>query len=194
MLEGSAAQDKDRGEDWIVMRNLFAALLLLLFVAPVAAWGQVKTSHKGGTDFTAYQTYAWRTWPDLHPDHPLAEGSLLDLEVKARAQKALAASGLELTTSDDPDLWITYTAFVTETMNIEGVRKDIAPGVAWIGDPRAQGVIAYEEGTLVFEIYDAESDEQIWSGWITEVADTREKLRKKGLKAISKIFRHYPPR
>lgn len=176
-----------------VTRNFCAGILLSLLIVPVAIGGEVKTSHKDGTQFSAYQTYGWRTWPDLHPDHPLAEGSLLDLEVKSRAQAALAKSGLKVTDSGQPDLWVTYTALVEETVNIEGVHKDIAKGVAWIGDPQAQGMIAYEEGTLVFEIYDAESDVQIWSGWITEVAETRNKLRKKGLNAIPKIFKHYPP-
>ncbi|MEE9562079.1 MAG: DUF4136 domain-containing protein [Thermoanaerobaculia bacterium] len=174
-------------------RNLCAGVLLLLLIGPLAVQGEVKTSHKDGTQFSSYHTYAWRAWPDLHPEHPLVEGSMLDLEVKSRAQVALARSGLELTDSGKPDLWISYTAIVTDTVNIDGVRKEVAKGVAWIGDPRAHGIVAYEEGTLVFEIYDAESDIQIWSGWSTEVAETRKKLRKKGLKAISKILRHYPP-
>jgi len=176
-----------------VTRNLCAVVLLLLLIVPVVVMGDVKTSHKSGTQFSSYHTYAWRTWPDLHPEHPLAEGSILDLEVKSRVQAALAKGGLELTDSGEPDLWITYTAIVTETLNIDGVRKEVAKGVAWIGDPRSHGMVAYEEGTLVFEIYDAESDVQVWSGWSTEVAETRKKLRKKGLNAISKILNHYPP-
>ena len=175
-------------------RNLCAGVLLLLLLVPVAAVGEVKTSHKDGTQFSSYHTYAWRIWPDLHPEHPLAEGSLLDLEVKSRAQATLAGRGLKVTDSGDPDLWITYTALVSETVNIDGVRKEVAPGVAWIGDPRAHGMVAFEEGTLVFEIYDAESEVQVWSGWSTEVAETRKKLRKKGLNAVSKILRHYPPK
>jgi hypothetical protein len=190
-LQIRAAQDNK--ENRIVTKNLCAVLLPLLLTVPAAAVGQVKTSHKSGTQFSAYQTYAWRTWPDLHPDHPLTDGTALDQEVKASAQAALAQSGLQLTAGGDPDLWLTYTAFVTETLNIEGVRKEVAKGVAWIGDPQAHGMISYEEGTLVFEMYDAESDDQVWSGWITEVAENRQKLRKKGLKAISKIFKHYPP-
>lgn len=175
-------------------RTLCAGVLLMLLIAPAVVAGEVKTSHKDGIRFSSYQTYAWRAWPDLHPDHPLAEGSLLDLEVKSRAQATLARSGLKVADSGNPDLWITYTALVSDTVTIEGVREEVAPGVAWIGDPRAQGMIAYEEGTLVFEIYDAESDVQIWSGWSTEVAETRKKLRKKGLNAVSKILRHYPPK
>ena len=174
-------------------RKISTGTLLLLLFVPLAVMSEVKTSHKSGTQFSSYHTYAWRTWPDLHPEHPLAEGSILDLEVKSRAQATLAKKGLQPTDSGDPDLWITYTALVSETVNIDGVRKEVAAGVAWIGDPRAHGMVAYEEGTLVFEIYDAESDVQVWSGWSTEVAETRKKLRKKGLNAVSKILRHYPP-
>jgi hypothetical protein len=191
-LQIRAAQVNE--EKRTVTRNFCAGILLLLMIAPVVIAGEVKTSHKDGTQFSAYETYAWRTWPDLHPDHPLAEGSLLDLEVKTRAQAALAKSGLKVTDSGQPDLWITYTAMVSETVNIDGVHKEITKGVAWIGDPRAHGMVAYEEGTLVFEIYDAESDVQVWSGWSTEVAETRKKLRKKGLNAISRILKHYPPK
>ena len=174
-------------------RARFVGATLVLFVVAVAAAASVTTSHKEEVDFSKYNSYSWRVWPDLHPDHPLAEGSPLDQVVKETANKTLTKQGLELATGGDPDLWITYTAFVRDSVTVEGTTREITSGVAWIGDPNAHAVLYYQEGTLVFEIYDAASDEQVWSGWAIEVADTRQRLRKKGKKAIPKILRHFPP-
>ena len=174
-------------------RAQFASATLVLFVVAAGAAASVKTSRKQEVDFSKYHSYSWRVWPNLHPDHPLAEGSPLDQVVKETANKTLAKQGLELATGGDPDLWITYTAFVQDSVSVEGTTREITSGVSWVGDPRAHAVLYYQEGTLVFEIYDAGSDEQVWSGWAIEVADTRERLRKKGKKAIPKILRHFPP-
>ncbi len=172
----------------------FVSAVLVVFIFAGGAVASVKTSHKEKIDFSKYRSYSWREWPNLHPDHPLAEGSPLDQVVKEIANKELARQGFELVTDGDPDLWMTYTAFVQDSVTVEGTKHEITSGVSWIGDPQAHAMLYYQEGTLVFEVYDASNEVQVWSGWAVEVADTREKLRKKGKKAIPKIFRHFPPR
>jgi len=68
----------------------------------------------------------------------------------------------------------------------------VAPGVKWIGDPQAHSMRSYREGTLVFEVVDTANDEMVWSGWVTELARTFEKLRAKAGKATRRVFTHFP--
>jgi Domain of unknown function (DUF4136) len=170
--------------------GLFAAALAV--AAPVWAV-QVQTAHPPGVDYTRYQTYRWAERPDLAPNHPLAEGSPLDRLIRTAGDRALAAAGYKVAESGAPDLRISYVGYVTDKLVIEGVHKELADGVAWIGDPQAHSQISYQEGTLVIEIRDAKSDELVWSGWASDVANSPERLRKKAEKAAFKILKNFPP-
>jgi hypothetical protein len=79
-------------------------------------------------------------------------------------------------------------------LSIEGIQKDIAPGVGWIGDPHAHSMHSYREGTLVFEIVDPATGKMVWSGWASEAAPTREKLQTKAEKVVRKILKYFPPK
>ncbi len=164
----------------------------LVAISPVLAM-TVETSHKPGRDFSEYRTYAWKTRPGIDPNHPLAEGSLLDRMLKVAADSTLATKGFERTESGTPDLWVTYTGFVEDVLEIEGTRREITSGLTWIGTPYAHSTRAYKEGTLVIEILDARTEQLVWSGWAKDVASTREKLRKKAARAPKRILQHFPP-
>ena len=154
----------------------------------------VKTSYVPEVDYSAYRTYSWKPRVEVGPDHPLAEGGEVDRIVKQAADSILATQGFERTEVETPDLWINYAAFAVDKMDVEGIKREVSGRVSWIGDPTAHSTRSYREGTLVFEIFDAGSDELIWSGWASEVASSQEKLRKKAEKAARKILKLFPPR
>lgn len=169
-----------------------AALLAALLIVPAAAAVQVKTRHTPGTDFSALSSYSWRSDPQLGPNHPLAEGTPLDRQIRAAADEILSRAGFERV-AKGAALEVSYVGYVTEILNIEGQRTELGEGVAWIGDPQAHSTMTYEEGTLVFEIRDASSGDLLWTGWATDVARTPDKLRKKAVKGVRKILHHFPP-
>lgn len=188
------------------MKPLVAGPLVLALALLAAGPGramEVKTSHDAGVDFSAYRTYAWKAREGEPPNHPLAEGSPLDGKIRGAVDAGLARAGLQKVeapseshpeTDAEPDLRLSYVAYVEDELTIEGTRREVAPGISWVGDPDAHAQIHYQHGTLVITIEDVERGEAVWSGWASDVATTLVKLEKKAEKAAGKIVAHFPPR
>ena len=178
----------------IVVQRLAIGLIITILTASVAIAGSApEVRPKAGTDFSRYISYAWAPKKDLAEGNPLEDGSPLDVKIKSAADRELVGKGYQRTGPDaDPNLLINYVGVAQDRLDMEGVNKEVAKGVKWIGDPDAHRMRSYREGTLVFEVVDTETDEMVWSGWITELASTSEKLQSKAPKATSKIFKHFP--
>lgn len=175
-------------------KQLAVGLTILLFstgLAMAANAPEIRTM--AGADFSTYISYAWAPKKDLAEGHPLTDGAPLDVKIKSAADRELAGKGYQRTGPDgDPSLLINYVGVAQDYLEIQGTTKEVAKGVKWIGDPRAHEMRSYREGTLVFEVIDTETEEMVWSGWMTELAPTTEKLRAKAPKATTKIFKHFP--
>lgn len=175
-------------------RRLVLVATLGALLAPALFAAGVKTSHSPDADFGEYRTYAWRVRDATDPKHPLAEGSELDLGIKAKADERFARLGLERV--DDPgaaDLVVSYTGYVKDFFEVEGLSVELGENVKWIGSPYAHSSRAYKEGTLVVEITDVAADKLVWSGWVSQLAADTERLRKKAIKATGRILQNYPP-
>ena len=169
--------------------------VVLLSAMAVYAAENVEIRAKDGATFTQYETYAWTSHEYLEKNSPLREGAPLDQKIRRAADKLIQGNGFQRVERDaSPDLMINYVGMGNDYFQAEGITKEIAPGVKWIGDPHAHSMRSYREGTLVFEVIDTETEEMIWSGWVTELAPTIEKLRAKAEKATRKVFRHFPSR
>jgi hypothetical protein len=176
-----------------MLRSIVTCVALCLMVAVNVAAQDVDIRAKDGVNFSGYATYAWAPHLDVEGDHPVADGSPLDVTIKRAADSELKRKGYERVEKDaSPDLLINYVGFGTDMTDIEGVTKQLAPGVKWIGDPQAHSMRSYREGTLVFEVVDTGTEEMVWSGWVTELARTFEKLRAKADKATRRVFKHFP--
>ena len=176
-----------------MLRSIVVCAMICLMVAVNVAAQDVDIRAKDGVSFTKYATYAWAPHLDVEGDHPVADGSALDLTIKKAADAELERKGYErVEREESPDLMINYVGFGTDMTDIEGITKQLAPGVKWIGDPQAHSMRSYREGTLVFEVVDTATEEMVWSGWVTELARTFEKLRAKASKATRRVFTHFP--
>ncbi len=177
-----------------MMVNRVALITVIVLIASTAfAADPVDIRAKEGVDFSKYATYSWTAHDYMTEGNPLLEGEPLDLEIKAEADGLIARKGFERVERDaSPDLMINYVGTGTDTFESEGVTKEMAKGVKWIGDVNAHSMRSYREGTLVFEVVDTESGEMVWSGWVTELAPNVEKLRAKAGKATRRVFKHFP--
>lgn len=180
-------------ENRTLVKEAVVGFAMLLAAGLILAGEPVEVRAKSGVDFSRYASYAWAAREGLVADHPLAEGSPLDVEIKNAADRTLAAKGFaRLDRGMSPDLLINYVGVARDVLETEGVTKSLGKGVQWIGDPNAHAVRSYREGTLVFEVVDAESGEMVWSGWVIELAADVAKLRAKAEKATRKVFKHFP--
>ena len=178
---------------FFLLASLVLVIMLLLLAAVGFAAEPVEIRAKAGVDFSEYESYAWASHDHLVEGNPLRDGEPLDLEIKSEADKLIGRNGFERVERDaSPDLLINYVGYGTDMTDIEGITKQVAPGVKWIGDPQAHSMRSYREGTLVFEVVDTATEEMVWSGWVTELARTFEKLRAKASKATRRVFTHFP--
>ena len=176
------------------MVNRFAVTAVILLLAGVAfAAEPVDIRAKDGVDFSKYETYAWTSHEYLVEGNPLREGAPLDRQIRGAADKLIKSKGFtRVEREESPDLMINYVGMGSDHLETEGITQEIAPGVKWIGDVNAHSMRSYREGSLVFEVIDTKTEEMIWSGWVTELAPTIEKLQAKAEKATRKVFKHFP--
>lgn len=178
----------------MIKRLLILGVVQLLAV-PVFASNPVEIRAKEGVDFSRYETYAWQSHDYLMQDAALSEGAPLDQKVRNAGDKLIEGRGFKRVGKDEsPDMIIHYVGMVDDLFQAEGITKEIASGVKWVGDPQAHSMRSYSAGTLVFEVIDRETGEMIWSGWATELAATIPKLRDRAEKATRRVFRHFPSR
>ena len=167
----------------------------MLVTSSLIAAESVDVRAKEGVDFSVYETYAWTSHDYLDQASPLREGAPLDTKIRGAADKLIQSNGFRQVGRDEsPDLLINYVGMADDYFQAEGVTKEIAPGVKWIGDPNAHSMRSYREGTLVFEVVDTKTEEMVWSGWVSDLAPTVQKLQDKAEKATRKVFRHFPSR
>lgn len=179
----------------MMVDRVVLVIMLLLSAAMGFASEPVDIRAKAGVDFSQYETYAWASHDYLVEGNPLRDGEPLDLEIKAEADNLLGRRGFDRVEREaSPDLMINYVGMASDTFESEGVTKELAQGVKWIGDVNAHSMRSYREGTLVFEVVDTESGEMVWSGWVTELASDVGKLRAKAGKATRRVFKHFPSR
>ena len=177
------------------MKRLTILGLVFFVAGALSAADPVDIRAKEGVDFSQYESYAWTSHDYLDADSPLREGAPLDTQIRGAADKLMRSRGFtRVEREESPDLMINYVGMGKDYFQATGITKEVAPGVKWIGDPNAHSMRSYREGTLVFEVVDTATDEMIWSGWVTELAPTIDKLRAKAEKATRKVFKHFPSR
>ena len=175
------------------MKSRTLTVLLVVLVAATAAYAQkVNVDWDRGADFSKFHTYAWQQSP-----HP-AKG-LWDQRVIDGVNKQLQAKGLKEVQSD-PDLWVVYTSHVEDQKQVVGTGYNYGPGWGWgpwWGGPTTTTYQTYitREGTLVVELANAKNHELEWRGSVTDtISDNSNKNINNLDKAITKLFKNYPPK
>ena len=168
------------------------ACLLALCLLPGTLWAgpKAESKHDPKADFSRYHTYVWQLQEERFPP----AGTPGDLVIRGSVDRELAAKGLRrVEEGEAADLRITYYAVMEDKLDIEGVDYELNDWLHW-SDTGGQSLRSYQKGTLVIDLVDNASNELVWSGWISDVASTREKLRAKVPKAVRRVLKLYPPK
>jgi hypothetical protein len=147
------------------------------------------------TDFANLRTYSWLTAPESTSENvqrELETNSLIEGRVKKAVNQQLAMKGLRETTQD-PDFLVSFHTGVEDKTDIQSWGY----GYGYWG-MRGGGVstIHYQEGTLILDFIDPESDNLIWRGVGKKVLSnktTPEKSEKNINTAVEEILKKYPP-
>ena len=181
-------------------KKLYSILIAFLFVTTSAYSQSVKSDYDRDVDFTKYKTIQFAGWSK-------DSDKLLNDFDKERIENAfkseLQARGIEVVESGADATTTLYlvledktsTTAYTDYMGTMGMR----PRWGWgMGAGMGTATTTYQEsdyteGTLVVDMFDGESSNQIWQGILdTEVKSNPKKREKSIPKKISKLMKDFP--
>lgn len=174
----------------------FSATLFLLTVA--TAWAQkVEIGYDKSTDFSQFKTYSWipRTAPATNP----LLATLIDNDIEYQ----LNQKGLRKVDSN-PDLLVkcyggaddVQGGFAAEDPGYTATGGAPMPGAnMWGGSLPPTSVPQVMQGSITVDLVDARQKHLVWRATAKSKMDyeKRSKLLDQANKAVSEIFKKYPP-
>jgi hypothetical protein len=174
---------------------LIAFAMLALLAGPAFAQ-KVFIDYDRDYDFDAMDTFAWKSTPDTS----LAKSSpLMHSRVVNGIEHHLTMAGLR-EDDGDPDVYVTYHTSSEKKVSIQTTDFGYGYPGSWyrggyyghygvdVGTSTST-VHAYDVGTLVVDVWDAETNELVWRGMAANITivDSPDKMAKKLDKALKKI-------
>ena len=161
----------------------------LLFLTAGIAFGQkVKVDYDHNADFSMYKTFMWIKQPAT-PKDPLMQQRIVDA-----VNMQLMAKGLRLVDSG-ADLGVAVNVATQEKHTLNTFYDGLG-GWGWgLGGVATTTVETYTEGTIVADLFDAQTKKVVWRGVAAkEVSSKPEKVSEQIEKAIEKLFKDFPPK
>ena len=173
------------------MRRIFALVVMTLLISSAAVAQKTNVDWDRQANFSQYHTYAWQKSP--HPAKNFWNDRIIDA-----VDKQLQAKGLTKVDSN-PDLWVVYSNSIHDQKEVVGTGYNMGPYWGWgyWGGPTTTTYNTYVTriGTLVVELSDPKQHDLLWRGSVTDtIKDNSEKNIKILDKAVTKLFKDYPPK
>ena len=183
----------------------FLQILLSVFITVLAGCASISVSSDfdPATDFSRYRTYAWERAESTPSGDPrLDDNPFFDSRVRAGVERQLAAKGLELSTTGDPDILLHYRMFINTRERVDVRRvpsEDEEEGTRYYSRRFYEEEILfinYDLGTLMINMADSARKTLIWRGWaeldLTNVLNNRDALDERIQDAVEKIINEFP--
>src|ERR1700756_774372 len=177
---------------------LLLSALLLLTVS--GAFGQdVRYNFDKDTDFSKFKTYKWVVLKDAPQVN-----DLVDKQIKDAIDAQLATKGLSKVDGDNADLLIGYQVGMNTEKQFTSYDSGWGYGPGWYrggwygggGGMTTGSTSTIYNGQLVVDLYNPQGHDLIWRGVVSKTLDPKAKpeKREKNLnKALTKLFKKYPP-
>jgi hypothetical protein len=145
-------------------------------------------------DFARYRTFDWGPADALPTGDPrLDHNPFFKDHLEGAVERHLAAKGLELSSSGQPDLLIHYHANVSQRIDVN--RIDRQYGYCY-GEDCSVRVMEYEAGTLVLDVVDTRTDRVIWRGWAQDslegVIGNQDRMERMINQAVARMLERFP--
>jgi hypothetical protein len=167
--------------------KIFASVGIVLLAASASFAAEVKTDYDRSTDFSQYKTYSWekvQTKDQLWVDR-----------IKQAVNSALAAKGWTQVPSGG-NVAIVAIEMTKNQQTLNTFYDGFGGGWRWgggFGDSTTT-VDNYKVGTLVVDLFDANSKKLIWRGSSSDTLSNKsDKNIKEVDKGVQKMFDHFPP-
>jgi hypothetical protein len=182
-------------------RLLQGSMLMLLLGATVALAQDVRYNFDKSSDFTKYKTYKFVPIKDA-----TQVNDLVDKQIKAGIEAQLSQKGLTRVDGDTADLLIGYQTAIGQEKQFTSYDTGWGYGPGWgrggwYGGGMSSGMTTGQTSTiytgqLAVDMYDSAQKDLVWRGVVSKTIDTKakpEKQEKNLTKALTKLFKKYPP-
>jgi len=179
-------------------RNLFSGLLVLVLLASIAGCSSLSVNYDydQNVEWSKFKTYGWmeKDQSPSDPHSPLQDTPLLRQRIHNSVDFEMEQRGITL--SDDPDLLVVYHIGTQEKIQVTdwGYRYS---DYYWGYGGRQIDVYQFTEGSVVFDLVDAETQQLVWRGTGTGVVNqdrkSPEEMQAKANEVINKIMKSFPP-
>lgn len=172
------------------MSRILRLLSLAGFVlAMVAAFPQeVRTDYDHHVNFERYHSYSWMK---VHTDNPLWQSRIteaVDRDLQAKGWQRVDSGG---------EVAIAAVGAARNQQEYQTFYDGIGGGWRWRGWGPAETtttVQTYSVGTLVLDMYDAQTKQLLWRGSAQEtLSDKPEKNEHKLQQSVDKMLKNFPP-
>jgi hypothetical protein len=178
--------NNDEGGIMKLQSRVVTSVGLLLATASFSQ--QVQTDFNHGVDFAKFKTYSWAKIQ--------TSNAIWDDRVKEAVNGVLAARGWTQVASGG-DVALVAIGTSQNQQTLETVYNGLGGWrwQRWQGMEEASTTVeTYKVGTLVIDMFDANSRSLIWRGSSTDtVSDKPDKNIKNFNKGVQKMFQHFPP-
>jgi hypothetical protein len=172
------------------------AIIILLAFLSGCSTVTVNYDYDNNTDWSNFKTYGWMGGPggSDDPTSAIPQTSLLDQRIHNSVEYEMTQRGITL--SDDPDILVIYHIGTQEKVQVTDWGYNYSD-YYWGYGGRQIDVQQFTEGSLVFDIVDAETKKLVWRGTGTGVVDksqkTPEQMQDRINEVVNKILKSFPP-
>ncbi len=184
----------------IAVTRLPLVAVLSALVASLAACSGIKynSDFDPQVDFQAYRTYVWaEPGRDAGPE-PRGVSQLIERRIMAAIDDQLAAEGYSKATSGTPHFVVNFIVTTQQKVDYTTYYSGWGYG-GWygggVGGAYTQAT-EWTEGTLLVDIFDAESKDLAWRGWAQGTVDPNarpERRDQRVREVVTKLFERFPP-
>jgi hypothetical protein len=182
-------------------RSVLALASAVLLASAVTAYAQdVRYNFDKQADFSQFKTYKWVTLKGAQ-----VPNDLVDMQIKAAIDTELATKGLKRTEAETADLYVGYQSAIDTEKQYTSFDTGWGYGPGWYGGGWYGGggmstttgqTSTIYVGQLAVDMYQAGQKQLVWRGVASKTLDVDakpEKRQKNLAKAMTKLFKNYPP-
>jgi hypothetical protein len=179
------------------MRRLILQVPAMAAIIALTACATLRVSShvERGLDFTRYRTFDWGPADALPAGDPrLDNDRFFEDRLEGAIEKQMAARGYARAAEGTvPDVRIHYHAVVARRFDVD--EADRRSGFC-TGEGCLPGIVDYQQGTLIVDVIDTQTNRLVWRGWaqggVDGVLGNRDRLARRIDDSVGGMFVQLP--
>ena len=176
-------------------------LLLLISTMLVACSGiSVRQDYEKGYNFSGLKTFSWLSTEDK--EYGVTDNDLVNKRIRTAIESKLSEKSYQLVESTSPDFFVSYHLTIEQKLTSSGATGGVTLGrssygrYGGVGMSTGSQVRAYDQGTLLIDMTEPESDKLIWRGISTQSVSASSGPEESVAiinETVEKILAQFPP-